>query len=68
MNETLWIVFDGFFVLQEGIKRSRQNVVVSADLRFRLPFIVREAIFSSVVLFVITQIYKLQIIPALSVW
>ena len=32
-----WIVFDGFFVFQEGIKRSRQNVVVSADLRFPLP-------------------------------
>ena len=34
----LWIVFDGFFVFQEGIKRSKRNFVVSTDLRFRRPF------------------------------
>ena len=38
MNGTLWIVFGGFFEFQGCIKLSRQNVLVSADLRFLLPF------------------------------
>ena len=34
----LWIVFDGFFVFHEGIKRSGGNAVISAYLRFYFPF------------------------------